>query len=112
MTLGLQVSYDYELSNGSLLRPYLQTYYSSDYYAYDINVEGAKQDAYTKTDLRLIWQSPSESTEIQAFVLNLENEAVLNRVVVFNPSADPSIASLQANWGNPRTWGANVSYRF
>ncbi|MBN8431324.1 TonB-dependent receptor [Microbulbifer salipaludis] len=112
MTLGLQVSYDFLLNDGSRIRPYLQTYYSADYYAYDINVEGAKQDAYTKTDLRLIWESPSASTEVQAFVMNLEDEAVLNRVVVFNPSADPSIASLQANFGNPRTWGMNVSYHF
>ncbi|KUJ84499.1 hypothetical protein AVO43_02035 [Microbulbifer sp. ZGT114] len=112
MTLGLQVSYDFILDNGSRVRPYLQTYYSSDYYAYDINVEGAKQEAYTKTDLRLIWESPSASTEVQAFVLNMEDEAVLNRVVVFNPSANPEIASLQANWGNPRTWGMNISYNF
>ncbi|GAB2519013.1 TonB-dependent receptor [Microbulbifer agarilyticus] len=112
MTLGMQMSYDFVLNDGSRIRPYLQTYYSSDYYAYDINVEGAKQDAYTKTDLRLIWQSADAATEVQAFVLNVENEAVLNRVVVFNPSARGDIASLQANWGNPRTWGVNASYSF
>lgn len=112
LTLGLQASYDIYLGDMGTLTPYAQTYYSGDYYAYDINVEGAKQDSFTRTDLRLIWASPDASWEVQGYVMNLENEAQLNRVVVFNPSQSPSIASLQANWSNPRTAGVSVNYNF
>ncbi|MFT4941461.1 MAG: iron complex outermembrane receptor protein [Candidatus Azotimanducaceae bacterium] len=112
VTLGLQISYDIELAGGGLLRPYFQTSYSSDSYASDFNLGGVKQDAYTKSDFRLIWRSADRAYEIQAFVINLENKAVLNRVAVFNPGSAPDIASLQANWGNPRTWGVSASFKF
>ncbi len=112
ITLGLQISYDIELAGGSLLRPYFQTSYASENYASDFNLDGVKQDAYTKTDLRLIWKSADRAYEVQGFIINMEDEAVLNRVAVFNPSAAPTITSLQANWGNPRTWGVSASYSF
>ncbi len=86
--------------------------YSSKYSGFDINVPGQYQDAYTRTDIRLIWLSQSGKTEVEAFVLNVEDEAVLNRVVVFNPAEDPNVASLQAHWGNPRTWGVRASFNF
>lgn len=112
VTLGVQVSYDISLGDFGMIRPYLQTSYVGDYYASDFNLGGVKQDSYTKTDFRLIWQSVSGEFEAQAFVLNIEDEAVLNRVAVFNPGDAPDIASLQANWSNPRTVGASVTYNF
>jgi iron complex outermembrane recepter protein len=112
VTLGLQVSYDFDLGDSGIIRPYFQTSYASAYYASDFNLGGVKQDGYTKTDLRLIWQSASGEFEAQAFVLNVEDEAVLNRVAVFNPGAAPTVASLQANWSNPRTMGVSVTYNF
>lgn len=112
VTLGLQVSYDIDLGDSGIIRPYFQTSYASDYYASDFNLDGVNQGSYTKTDFRLIWQSASGEFEAQAFVLNIEDEAVLNRVAVFNPGAAPNVASLQANWSNPRTFGASVTYKF
>ena len=112
VTLGLQVSYDFDLGDNGIIRPYFQTSYASDYYASDFNLDGVNQGSYTKTDFRLIWQSASGEFEAQAFVLNIEDEAVLNRVAVFNPGAAPNVASLQANWSNPRTFGASVTYKF
>jgi iron complex outermembrane receptor protein len=112
VTLGLQAGYTFTLEGGSTLKPFLQTSYTSDYYASDINLGGVMQEAHTKTDLRLIWKSANGEFELQAFVLNIENEAVLNRVAVFNPGDRAEIASLQANWNNPRTWGLSASYNF
>ncbi|WP_394175895.1 TonB-dependent receptor [Thalassotalea litorea] len=112
LTLGFQASYDFDLADFGVIRPYFQTSYVSDYYASDFNLDGVKQDGYTKSDFRVIWQSASGTLEAQAFVLNIEDEAVLNRVAVFNPGAAPNVASLQANWGNPRTWGVSVTYNF
>jgi outer membrane receptor protein involved in Fe transport len=111
-TFGAQILYDFRLPNGSVLTPYLQTYYSDSYYSYDINLPGVEQDSYTRTDLRLMWVSPQGAWEAEAFVQNLEDEAVLLRTVVFNPSERSDIASLQSNWSNPQTWGMTMRYRF
>lgn len=110
VTFGLQVGYDIQLAGGSVLTPFLQTNYSGKYSGFDINVPGQYQDAYTRTDVRLIWLSESGRTEVEAFVLNVEDEAVLTRVVIFNPT--PTVASLQAHWGNPRTWGVRARFNF
>ena len=109
---GLQVSHDVVLGNGSVLTPFLQTTYTGKYYAHDVNVPGVDQGAHTKSDLRLIWTSANSRIQAQAFVLNVEDEAVLNRVVVFNPGGTVDLASLQAHWNNPRTWGVSVTYSF
>ena len=109
---GVQIGYDIVLGNGSVLTPFLQTTYTGKYYAHDVNVPGVDQTAHTKSDLRLIWTSANSRIQAQAFVLNVEDEAVLNRVVVFNPGGTQDLASLQAHWNNPRTWGVSVSYSF
>ena len=112
VTFGLQVGYDIQMAGGSVLTPFLQMSYSSEYAGHDLNVEGQFQEAYSKSDIRLMWTSASGRTSAQAFVLNVENEAVLNRVIVFNPGGTTDLASLQAHWGDPRTWGVSVSFDF
>ena len=109
---GVQIGYDIVLGNGSVLTPFLQTTFTGKYYAHDVNVPGVDQDSHTKSDLRLIWTSANSRIQAQAFVLNVEDEAVLNRVVVFNPGGTVDLASLQAHWNNPRTWGVSVTYSF
>jgi len=110
VTFGAQIGYDIELSGGSILTPFVQTSYSSDYYATDYNLDGGKQSAYTKTDVRLIWRSASEKLEVQGFVLNVEDEAVMMRIATYNPNA--TTTGLQTHWGNPRTWGVSGTYFF
>jgi len=110
LTFGAQVGYDIEFSGGSVLTPFVQMSYSSDYYATDYNLSGGKQDAYTKTDVRLIWRSASQKLELQGFVLNVEDEAVMMRIATFNPQ--PDTTGLQTHWGNPRTWGVSGTYFF
>ena len=112
LTFGLQLGYDIQLAGGSVLTPFVQTTYSSKYSGFDINLEGGYQDAYSRSDIRLMWISESGTTEVQAFVLNVGDKAVLNRVVVFNPGARPELASMQAHWGDPRTWGVSATFNF
>lgn len=112
-TMGLQVSYDIPMSGGSTLRPYLQTYFSSEYYGHDINMdEGNLQKSYTRTDARLIWTSSDDMFEIQGYVLNLEDDAQMLRGLVFNPSGTSDLASVQTQWSNPRTMGASMTVHF
>ncbi len=111
-TASVQASYDFTLAGGSTLTPIVQLAYSDEYYSFDINVDGALQDAYVQTDLRLVWAAANEALTVEAFVLNAGEEEVMTRSVVFNPGAAPDIASIQTNWNNPRTWGLSAKYRF
>lgn len=111
-TLGSQVSYDLELENNSVLTPYIQVYYSDAYYGFDLNMPGNKQDSYARWDFRLMWDSPSGAFHLSAFVLNFTNEEVFTRALIFNPSSDPLLGSIQTHWNNPRTMGVSVRYNF
>ncbi len=109
-TLGSQVSYNWALDNNSVITPYVQVYYSDSYYGFDLNMPGNKQDSYAKWDLRLMWDSPSGAIHLNAFVLNVTDEEVFTRALIFNPT--PTVGSIQANWNNPRTWGVSMRYNF
>ena len=112
LTASVQVGRDFDLAGG-LLTPMLQVEYSGDYWGFDANVPGSKQDSYTRSDFRLSWTNADANFDAEFFVLNLEDEAVLTRAVVFSPSqAATPTASIQANYGDPRTWGFSMRYKF
>ena len=73
---------------------------------------GNEQDSYAKWDLRLMWDSPSGAIHLNAFVLNVTDEEVFTRALIFNPGAAPEVGSIQTNWNNPRTWGVAMRYNF
>lgn len=67
------------------------------------------QEAYHFTDLKLTWTSPSETWTAEAFVVNLEDQVVYQNVFVSTPVLD----SPQMAWyGQPRTYGFRVGFRF
>jgi outer membrane receptor protein involved in Fe transport len=111
-TASLQASYDWILPGGSILTPLLQMAYSDDYYSFDVNVDGALQDAHTIYDARLIWTTADARIEVQGYVLNIGDEEVMTRSVIFNPGEAPDIASIQTSWNNPRVWGLSATYNF
>jgi outer membrane receptor protein involved in Fe transport len=112
-TASIQAGYTFDLGGGNTLTPMVQTAFSSQYWSFDFNVPGTEQDSYTKSDLRLTWESENSGLSIQAFVQNLENEAVLTRTVIFGPSeAATPTASIQANYADPRTYGLAVGLKF
>lgn len=83
-TASLQASYDWILPGGSVLTPLLQMAYSDDYYSFDVNVDGALQEAYTIYDARLIWTTADARVEVQGYVLNIGDEEVMTRSAIFN----------------------------
>ena len=111
-TLSLQAGFTFNIGEHTVT-PMIQMAYSSEYWSHDINVAGSEQESYTKTDLRLTWAHESLGFEAEAYVLNLEDEAVLTRSVVFNVGqvAVPT-ASIQANYSDPRIYGVRFGYRF
>lgn len=101
----LGLSYDFDVGGGKLT-PSVQSYFSSSYINTAFTPNFGRQEAFTRTDLRLTWVSPSEKLTLQAYVENIENKAVLNRV------AFGANRSLNGVFGLPRTYGIKAGYRF
>jgi len=106
LTLNLSVSYDIELGGGGLLTPFLQVYYSDDYNTDDLVTYFTQvQDSYTKTDLRLFWTSGTGKFAAEAYVENLEDEAVLARTNIGS-------GVNQSSYLFPRNYGVRFSVSF
>ena len=108
----LQASYIFNLGRGGTLTPMVQTSYVSDHYANDLNLVGALQKAHTKTDVRIFWDLPGNKIKLQFYLENIEEEATLNNVMVYNPEERPEIATFLGNWGDPMTYGVLMSYQW
>jgi outer membrane receptor protein involved in Fe transport len=111
-TASLQASYDFFLPGGSVLMPLIQVAYSDEYNTYDIELPETKQDSYTMFDARLVWTAANQAIEVQGYVLNIGEEEVITRSVIFNPGDAPDLGSVQSSWNNPRTWGVSATYNF
>ena len=99
------MSYEFELGNGGTLTPEVQTLFTGSYLL-SRAFPDYLQESYTKTELRLTYQTPNRNLTFQAFVENLENEATIGRVTVAAGSG------FAGSFAAPRTWGGRASYRF
>ncbi len=107
LTLGASAAYEINTEIGTFT-PYAQFYYSDGYNTSNLlaNDPNHYQESYTKTDLRLIWDDPSDMYAIEIFVENLENEAVLARG---NNNSDDIV---QTSYLYPRNQGIKFKARF
>ena len=105
-TLSVLASYSIDLGDSGSLLPSLALFYSSDYRVDDSPWFYGNQESFTKTDLSLTWRNLSGDWSIRAFVNNLEDEAVLMKATRFG--GDVAIT----DYGNPRQWGVDLSYRY
>lgn len=108
LTMGASAAYRIDLGDKGALTPYAQIYYSDGYNTSNLlaNDPSHEQDSYTKTDLRLIWDAPSDNYSVEIFVENLENEAVLGRG---NNNSDDIV---QTSYLYPRNQGIKFKARF
>lgn len=108
VTLSLSASYRFDLGDNGSLTPYLQSYYSDEYFT--SNIIGPDptqlQDSFTKTDIRLTWESVEGKYSVEAFVENLEDEAVLARG---NNNSDGLV---QTGFLFPRNAGVRIRTKF
>ena len=107
-TLSLFGSYRFDLGEYGLVTPYIQVYVSDEYNT--SNLVGTDpnqlQDSFTKTDIRITWEDLSQRYRIEAFVENLEDEAVLARG---NNNGDDIV---QTGFLYPRNFGVRLSAAF
>ncbi|MEP0201600.1 MAG: TonB-dependent receptor [Halioglobus sp.] len=80
-TVGASAAYQFELGDKGSFTVYGQTYYSDGYNTSNLLATDPAhdQDSYTKTDVRLIWDSPDQLYAIELFVENIEDSDVLAR---------------------------------
>ncbi|MCE9520864.1 MAG: TonB-dependent receptor, partial [Alphaproteobacteria bacterium] len=74
------------------------------------NLADDRQEAYTKTDLRVIWTSSKEDFKAEAFVENLEDEDVVNNIII--PAQTLGGPTSQITLNPPRTFGVRLSTYF
>lgn len=103
--LSLQASYDIPLGTLGIVTPLVQFAYVDDYFTTALNSALDHQESYTKTDLRLLWESANNQFYGEAFVQNIEDEGVLAASVYAQES-------LWATYKPPRTWGVRIGARF
>ena len=104
ISLRAGIAYEIELGDGSTLTPEVQTYFNGGYILSRALIN-FQQKSYTKTELRLTYQR-DDGLSLQAFVENLENEAVIGRATVSNGGA------FSGTFAAPRTYGLRLGYRF
>ncbi len=103
--------YDIDLGDKGLLTPSVQMSYSDDYSNNGFNLPqellvNGGQDSYTKTDVRLAWESVEGTFGVEAFVENIEDEIVSTR------SQFGGDDRMQTTPGYPRNYGLVFRYNF
>jgi iron complex outermembrane receptor protein len=111
-SLGLQASYLINIGRWGTFTPMIQTSFISEFYANDLNLEGALQESHSVTDLRLFWDFPGDSVRVQVFIENATDERSLRNTMIYNPAERPEIATFLNDWGDPRKYGLILSYRY
>ena len=115
-TTALVYEHSFRVGNGARLVPRLQTKYQSEMYLGDFNRPSDSQEAYMRTDVSLRYESET-AWMIEAFVQNVEDEAVKNNVDLRGNQPGtagvpgfPGVA--RAFLDPPRTYGVRAAYRF
>ncbi|MEO0784574.1 MAG: TonB-dependent receptor [Pseudomonadota bacterium] len=108
LTFNLQGDYEIDLGENGTLTPGISFYYSDEYFTSNLYSPDPNQlqDSFTKTDLRLRWDDPTNAYAVEAFIENLEDEAVLARGN--NNSSDV----VQTGYLYPQNYGVRVRARF
>lgn len=107
-TANVGASYRFDLGDKGSLTPGMNVFYSDSYQASAVVPFSsvARQESYTKTDLRLTWDSPNMMYAVSAYAENLENEAVNARVNVGGNDFT------QTSFLYPRNYGIGLKARF
>lgn len=107
-TSTVTASYVFDYGTSGTLTPYLQFFTSDDYNTSNFlsTDPNHQQDSFSKTDFRLTWRSQDDRYVVEAFVENIEDEAVLARG---NNGGDDNI---QTGYLYPRNVGIKFELLF
>ncbi|MEM8490472.1 MAG: TonB-dependent receptor [Pseudomonadota bacterium] len=108
LTIGLSAAYRKDLGEKGLLTLYGQTYYSDGYNTSNLLATDPAhdQDSFTKTDLRLVWDSAGLDYAVELFIENIEDADVLARG---NNNGDDVV---QTSYLYPQNYGLKFRVNF
>ncbi|GAB55998.1 hypothetical protein GPUN_1882 [Glaciecola punicea ACAM 611] len=106
MTIGVGVSYFFDLGDMGTIKPHVFAYYNSGYISNRAPVFFADQDAYTKIDLSVKWDSVDGDYSVQAYVNNASDELIKTYTEIF------SRARVAYDYNSPRNVGVRFAYNF
>jgi iron complex outermembrane receptor protein len=98
-------AYEIDLGGGGRLTPQFNTQYSGEYLL-SPSAPNIVQDAFFKTDARVLWESANGRYNGQVFVQNLENVATLGRITV------RANGEIQGTFAEPRFYGVRFGFRY
>ncbi len=108
-SVNLAAQYDFDIGKWGVVSPRVQFYASDDVFFRSANDRTDKQDNYTKTDVRLGWQSEGGALSVAGFIDNVNNQDVIQSQIVGTSLVGwPLTTALD----EPRTMGVRVAYRF
>ena len=127
-TLNVGASYTVPLAKAGKIELEADARYQSHQYYY-VNVQAAQdpgrsflgQNGYTLANARITWTAPNEHLSASVFVNNLLDTTYINHALpAFTASSVAAVNSAPASavlgdivqYGDPRTWGASLIYRF
>ncbi len=102
-TGSLGASYEIALGGDATLTPEFDVLYSGDYLL-SASAPNVIQKAYAKVDARITFRDKN-GLSLQGFVQNLTNIATIGRITTGTLSA-------QGTYGDPRTYGVRLGYKF
>jgi len=106
LTVGLGVSYTFDLGDMGTVAPHVFSYYNSGYETNRAPVFFGEQESYTKLDLSVKWISASGDWNAQLWVNNATDELITTYTEIL------SRARVAQDYAAPRTWGLRVGYNF
>jgi iron complex outermembrane receptor protein len=107
----ISLGYDKEIDLGSAgtLTASVFSIFKSAYFNDIFNFRDSRQEAFTQTDLSLMWQPESRQFSVRAFVRNLENSRPIT-YAGFTAAGNDRIYNWQ--FAAPRTYGVQLGFDF
>ena len=111
-TASFQAGYEhtFDLSDGAEIKFGVQTHYDSSYWTLFDHTPGSKQPSYTKTNVTLTYQGPSNRWHVQGYVDNLENAPVIATAAPPNAASGGVVPWVHLE--EPRTYGVRVGVNY
>jgi iron complex outermembrane receptor protein len=105
----LAAEYEFPLGRIGSLTPRVQYAWQDDTYFRAFNKDFDLQEAYHQTDAKLIWSSPEQRWQAEAFVTNIEDEAPKQNLFI---GARSNGAPPVVWWGAPRFYGFRLGFKY
>lgn len=110
-TVSLGAEYDIETELGTFT-PRADIFFSGDLYFLSANSPFDRQDAYTLTNLHLVWNSPDEKWTADLFVNNASDEDIISGDGLQSNSIGLGYGIDNYTYMPPRTIGLRIGARF